>query len=280
MLNASNAQALFRIVQRAAVPIELNFRGAMTRTLKADGSPVTEVDMEVHETLLQWSREQGLGYVGEEGNGDTNKDEILYVDPLDGTSSYSAGIPTVTVAASIMKRVEGQHYRPTISVIYEPLTGWAWIATNDDGVKVQNSIGSMSRAHVDTTADQWLVTCIFPPGPHRDLRQMRDLINGEQPHLKHQASGSLALCGGLIASGMTHGLAFGGTSAAEVCAMLPIIRGAGGMATDLSGKLFDTFELGENKGKVDFVLPNGAIMANSATLSALLSGMVERLQNT
>ena len=268
-----DGSALLAAVIKAAKPIIRDFRVPQHRRLKADGSPVTATDLAVHEALLAWSVEQGLGYIGEEGNGTTSKDYILYVDPLDGTSSFSAGIATVTVAASIMKRFN-ESYRPILSVIYEPLTSYSWIG-RPDGTAWLNDGPEGVKLHVDPSPTQALITTIFPPGPLRELRRVRDRINGNQPHMKHQSCGSLALCGGLIASGMTHGLIFGGGSAAEVCAMIPILEGAGATVSDLEGEPLEGFELGDHKGKVDFVLPNGFIAASDSELWRTLYTLVE-----
>ena len=277
MPNRPRATDLLAAIMKAAVPIRTQFRKPQSRILKEDGSPVTDVDMAVHESLLAWSKEQGLGYVGEEGNGDTDKEYILYVDPLDGTSSFSAGIPTVTVAASIMKRYEFDYYSPLLSAIYEPLTEWFWTTHRYGAPWVVNNHERVLQ-FVDTKAEQQLITSICPPGPLRHLRSVRDAINAKQPTLKHQACGSLALCGGLIASGMTHGLIFAGGSAAETAAMIPIVRGAGGMATDLDGEHLYRFALGHHKGKVDFILPNGAIFSNGPALHRTLVELVAAQQ--
>lgn len=276
-----NVSSLCQQTIKAALPITAGFRRPTKLEYKPDGSPVTSVDMQVHEQLLQWAEDLGLGYVGEEGNGRLDRDHILYVDPLDGTSSFYAGISTVAVAASIMKRVEGTRYTPSCSVIYEPLTGWWWRATKNGFTKCGKTGMRTTAATVKMAVQRQLVTSIFPPGPFRELHCIRDRIDGDyRSEMKHQSCGSLALTGGLIASGMTQGLLFGGGSAAEICAMLPIITHAGGVVSDLFGNSLDTFELAEYKGKPDFVLPNGAIAAASAELWRTLRTMVEEERAT
>ena len=70
-------------VMKAADAIRQNFRDPTNAMqIKADGSPVTSVDMQIHQELLAWSIAQNIGYIGEEGNGDTHNDVILYVEWL------------------------------------------------------------------------------------------------------------------------------------------------------------------------------------------------------
>ena len=267
---------LFDVVTTAGRHIRNNFRNPGTIIeLKADGSPVTDVDMAVHNELMDYAGNFGMGYISEEGNGSIEGDYILYLDPLDGTSSFRAGIPTVTIAVSVMKRMTGLWYKPVTSLVHDPLTGWSWFCDSDQSFfTVERSLVNAQEANVTQSA-QALITTIFPPGPLRELRYVRDRINSNQPYMKHQSCGSLALCGGLIASGMTHGLIFGGGSAAEVCAMIPILEGAGATVSDLAGKPLEGFELGDHKGKVDFVLPNGFIAASDSELWRTLYTLVE-----
>jgi len=278
-MTRTTLQDLAKAVRMAGRHITLGFRQVGNHvTIKPDGSPVTSVDMSVHQELLEWSQRMNLGFVGEEGNGDTDKEFILYVDPLDGTSSFTAGIPTVAIAGSIMQRCADGRYSPIMSVIHEPLTGYSWVAEAGKQTLIVRGPGQdADSCKVESNPKQSLVTTIFPPGPLRTMRMLREMIHTDMgPEMKHQSCGSLALCGGLVASGMSHGLMFGGGSAAETCAMLSIVHGAGAVTSDLSGTEIESFELGVHKDKVDFLLPDGLIIASSEALWRDLRTLAEQ----
>ena len=266
---------LFNQVIHAGRHIKNDFRQPSVVKIKEDGSPVTDTDMAIHNELLTWANHHNIGYIGEEGNGDVDNDVILYVDPLDGTSSFAAGIPTVTIAASIMIRTESGRYKPIRSIIYEPITGWGWCGFGTHAfVFTENNLYNSTTIKVGSTPEPACVTTIFPPGPFRSFSNIRKNITAVE-HITEKTCRSTALCGGLIASGAQHALAFGGGSAAEVCAILPILNGAGAVMSDLSGNPISTFELGEHKGKPDFLLPNGFLAACDSELWRDMLTLVE-----
>lgn len=72
---------------------------------KYDNSLVTSIDKAANEYLRQWSEKFAVDFIGEEGNDEMiGHDHIIYVDPLDGTSTFIAGKAEVSVVLTLMKK--------------------------------------------------------------------------------------------------------------------------------------------------------------------------------
>lgn len=245
-----------------------NFAKPHDVTHKDDGTPVTPVDIEVNRQLANYARLWNYAFIGEEGNGDLTGDYCLYVDPLDGTGAFMRGIATTTVVASIMH--EGS---PLHAVIHNPVTKQTWAASKGGGAWYAIGHTTLTRTFVASQTPKSRVrTAICSwPGVDTSFADFQKRIL-ESPLFSDQQMGAFAIGGGLIASGLIHATAISATSAVETAAMSLIVKEAGGVARDLHGNQLDSFELGEHKGKMDYLLPNGALMAcdESVALTMLL----------
>ncbi len=274
--------SLVDIVHAAGAPIRQNFRLFHHATLKTDNTPVTDIDLAVHQKLLDWtSTLTQVGYIGEEGDlFHRNFPYALYVDPLDGTAAYLRGLAATTVAVSLMKRRSDTRWEPIMSVIHDPITRWTWAATKNGEGFVQQVRGSenlYSPQQVVPRPSAWRVTAVAWRGAPCKLEAIRVALLAE-PGMEHQSFGATAIGGGLIASGLTDAILFGGRSAVETAAMSLIVQSAGGVATDLSGTPLGSYELVEHGGKFDFLLPHGSIRSSSQTLTDRLVEIVKRVQ--
>jgi fructose-1,6-bisphosphatase/inositol monophosphatase family enzyme len=223
---------------------------------KDDGTPVTPIDILANQQLAGYAQHWNVAFIGEEGNGSLSGDYCLYVDPLDGTGAFVRGIPTFTVVVSLMRG--GVTH---MAVIHNPITRQTWAAARGEGTlySIKNTpyIG-LTIPHGSPSS--WRTTICAWPGVDQPFAnfQTRVLLD---PKFSDQQMGAFAYGGGLIASGLIHATAISATSAVETAAMSLIVKEAGGVAMDLHGNPIDSFELGEHKGKADFLLPRGAIMA-------------------
>jgi fructose-1,6-bisphosphatase/inositol monophosphatase family enzyme len=235
-------------------------------TDKDDGTPVTAVDHAVNAFFREFADKYQIGFIGEEGNGDTDDNWVLYVDPLDGTGAYARGIATATIAVSLMHCGE-----PLIAVIHNPITGQTWSAEYTICTEYCRHGSAKTVSYVDAKPQKKFRTaiCAWPGVDQRFADFQKKVL--ENPDFSDQQMGAFAIGGGLIASGLLHATAISAGSAVETAAMSLIVREAGGVAIDLLGNPLDSFELGQHKGKSDFLLPNGAIIAcNMEVAEALL----------
>jgi myo-inositol-1(or 4)-monophosphatase len=106
---------------RAAGKIALDYFGKVTIDYKADHTVVTEADLAVENFLNDSLREliPGSAFLGEEGvakNSDQDSEYLWIVDPIDGTSSYSKGLPVWGISVALYK-----NYMPYLASVYFPL---------------------------------------------------------------------------------------------------------------------------------------------------------------
>lgn len=276
-----NILQLAEAVQLAGSHIRTNFRQPPVIQIKEDGTPVTKTDMAVHDELMHWtSCHYGLGYIGEEGNAFLpDNDHVLYVDPLDGTNAYLRGLASATIVASLMKRTTATHWEPVMSVIHDPIHHWTWCSNEQgDGFLVRRDQGTHRiPLRVMGITTPWRVTAVAWRHAPYNMKLVRDELVASSD-MDHQSFGATALGGGLIASGLTNAILFGGRSAVETAAMSLVVRSAGGIATDLFGTELKMYELTEKDGKYDFYLPRGSIMSSSQELTDRLVRAVKLVQ--
>ncbi|MET8003486.1 inositol monophosphatase family protein [Nonomuraea glycinis] len=108
------------------------FRSRPQITTKRDfHDPVTEHDRAAEETIraVITARRPGGAIVGEEG-GETGSGEVRwYVDPIDGTANFAAGLPffCVSIAAAVRgELVAGVVYDPVREDMFTASTEGAW----------------------------------------------------------------------------------------------------------------------------------------------------------
>ncbi|HEU4914285.1 MAG TPA: inositol monophosphatase family protein [Candidatus Saccharimonadales bacterium] len=117
-------------VLRQNAPVILSRAGATESTDKEDGSPVTETDREVEESIKAEFARHGIDIpvYGEEGGYDEHDlpETFWLVDPIDGTKSFIKGIPTFTSMAALIHKGETRAailYNPSTDVMYTARKG-------------------------------------------------------------------------------------------------------------------------------------------------------------
>jgi histidinol phosphatase-like enzyme (inositol monophosphatase family) len=203
------------------------FRHGCQFSNKADGSPVTEIDMKVEQSLRQAIHEQypAHGVLGEEyAPEDADADYVWVIDPIDGTKDFIAGIPTFgTLIALAYKGV------PILGVIDLPMTKERWsgadgIPTVWNGQPVRVRTGRpLSEALLSTSSPDY-----FKGEDQESFARLRSSV-----HWCVYGGGCCAY--GRLASGSIDIDIQAGLDPADFCAGAPIIRNAGGVVTDWNG---------------------------------------------
>ena len=233
---------------------------------KLDGTPVTALDKDINSVFAQFAEQNSLGFIGEEGNGDfSNKRYVLLVDPIDGTAAFVRGMNTATIIVTVME-MKGNVGIPVISFIHEPLRGITWIGALDQPTQIMRNGVTTGIPRLSDQVAQPIraYICSFPGASH-NLAKVKAAIETDRA-FSHQELGGFGISAGLIASRIIHAAAIGTTSAVEAAAMKLVVEGAGGIAISLEGRPISFFRIGTVRGKVDFMLPQGALFAtNMAT---------------
>lgn len=230
-----------------------------TRThqqIKADGSIVTEADHAMQQSLkslLQscWPR---IAFLGEEMPA-TQQEQILresqhgvwIVDPLDGTSNFSIGIPcfAVSVALIIDNEIE-------LGLVYDPVRDECFYARRGLGARLNGAVLNLDALRDIDTLTIGLV----------DFKRLAPELAGRlatQPPYKSQRSfGSVALDWCWIAAGRGDVYVHGKQKLWDYAAGLAILREAGGIAATLEGEPVYNGTL----------IPRSAVLAINQTLFA------------
>lgn len=271
---------MLEVVEILSEQIRASARGPVTVSQKPDRSLVTNVDLVANQTVAEWAEGFNVDFIGEEGfNTLTDATHCLYLDPLDGTSTFIAGKAEVAVALTLMERVNGDAWQPVSCIIAEPLTRTIWAATKGGGVHMKGPEDAIMRRIEVALKDvpPYNVTAITWTGVpyHLDAVQL-ELIQHDD--IIEHGGGNTAINGALIACGWMHGALFAGGSAVESAAISLMVSEAGGVVIDLAGGPLELFRLGTDarSGKPDFILERGIIAASCPELADLLLGLVRK----
>jgi fructose-1,6-bisphosphatase/inositol monophosphatase family enzyme len=221
----------------------------VTSTAKADGSPVTAVDLAVNALTIKelTTHDPGCQVLGEEESTDALdlSKPIWVVDPIDGTFSFTAGIGLSTFALSYV--VDGL---PVVSVVADPWTRAVYEATtmrpttrNGRPVSVQDH-PSLSRAAVALETSSGFITSL-------------------RPHVTRVvALGASCIAGAAVASGGLSALCFGPGHPWDVATSYLLVTQAGGAVVARDGN------------DLDFTRPQPAlVLAASDELAHTIAGL-------
>ncbi len=109
---------------------------------KADGSPVTELDVAVEELLKERlaAVAPGVGFYGEETTHDELASVSWLIDPIDGTDAFIRGIPLCSTLVALL-----EHGQITLGVIYNFTTDEFYHALRGHGAYVNGNPISVSQ---------------------------------------------------------------------------------------------------------------------------------------
>lgn len=230
-------------------------------TYKSDNTPLTVADVRINKFLAEFADFHKLGFIGEEGNGEIDRELMLLVDPIDGTGAFMRGMNTATIIASIME-MDGKYGEPVFSVIHEPLSGRTWIGSRVNRTALLDGNRKASKTIVAGAKKPFRSNICVWPGTSHNLGIVKQGVQNDTT-FTNQDLGAFGIAGCLIASGVIDTAVIGSTSAVESAAMQLIVNGAGGVSLDLGGKKLSNYKLGKVGNKDDFELPNGALFASN-----------------
>ncbi|MFQ3662339.1 MAG: inositol monophosphatase family protein [Chloroflexaceae bacterium] len=196
---------------------------------KADRSWVTRADLEVEQLLRERivARYPDHGIIGEEqGVGAIDREFVWCLDPIDGTGSFVAGLPTWCVSVGLLR--DGQPY---LGAIYLPiLDDCYWAEAEGPAYRNETPIHASRATTIDN--NDWISVSSYA---HRQYRI-------DFP-AKTRSLSSVAVDCCYVARGSSLGALIGRANLWDLAAGLAIIRAAGAVAVGLSGAPLDTAQL-------------------------------------
>lgn len=226
----------------------------VTVEYKSDKSPVTQADREIEKYLEACITEYFPTHaiVGEEFGIRGEVGELEWIlDPIDGTKSFIHGVPLYTTLIGVMEQG-----RPLFGAILNPSTSEAVVG--DSNITLWNGRPVRMRDCADLSEATLLTTDVMGVERYRSLDSFLDLAR-QCRTVRTWGDGWGYL---LLATGRADIMVDSNMSRWDIAALIPVIRGAGGVITGYNGELPETAD--------------GIIAANST----LYPQVMERLHKT
>ncbi|MDP2332273.1 MAG: histidinol-phosphatase [Reyranella sp.] len=216
----------------AARPIAARyFRTPVAIDDKTDNSPVTIADREA-ETAMRDLLQRHVpdhGVFGEEhGAVRTDAEYVWVLDPIDGTKAFITGLPIFGTLIALLHRG-----KPVLGLIDQPILKERWLGVEGErstfnGTPISvRACPSLDRAYMYSTAP-----IMFPGAyerPHEALTRKVKLFRW----------GGDCYAYGLLASGHVDLVVEASLKLYDFAALVPVVKGAGGLITDWRGKALD-----------------------------------------
>lgn len=207
--------------------IKSYFRSGVKIETKTDESPVTIADKSAEEKMREMIMKEfpEHGILGEEfGKHNEDAEYQWILDPIDGTKSFISGAVTFGTLIALMKNGD-----PILGVINQPVLNEFLIGDNNsaklNGEPVNvREIGGLSGATLLTT-------------DHLNIEEYQDLYKFEKLMRKVKMYRQWGDCYGyyLVATGFADIMIDPIMSVWDSMALVPVVRGAGGVITDYHG---------------------------------------------
>jgi inositol-phosphate phosphatase / L-galactose 1-phosphate phosphatase / histidinol-phosphatase len=203
------------------------FRKPLAISDKPDLTPVTVADRAAEETMraLIETRFPTHGIFGEEfGRVREDAEFVWTLDPIDGTKSFISGVP---LFGTLIALTRAGH--PILGIIDQPVSRERWVGAAGRPT-------TLNRAAIRSRACPTLAAAtLFATTP--------DMFRGEDAASFARVSAAIKLTRfgadcyayGLVATGFVDLVLEASLKPYDFCAMVPIVEGAGGVATDWRG---------------------------------------------
>ena len=203
------------------------FRQPLSVDDKPDLSPVTAADraaeLAMRNLIERHFPEHGI--VGEEFGRVREDAEFVWVlDPIDGTKSFISGVPLFGTLIALTGN--GQ---PVLGIIDQPISGERWVGAagrpttlNGAAIRCRPCAGLSAATLFATTPEMFLGS---------DAAAFARISGA----VKLTRFGADCYAYGLVAAGFVDLVIEASLKPHDFCAMLPIVEGAGGVATDWRG---------------------------------------------
>ena len=216
---------------RAAGELQLHGQKEVVVSRKGIGDIVTDVDLACEKVVTRLLRERHPehGILAEEGTGERGAGQLLWIlDPLDGTKNFAHGYPRFCVSLALAWDEE-----PILGAVYDPSADELFMAERGAGATVNGEPLRVSPiAELSGPLLAGALTTRSRPDAVQ-LRRVAELLPHVQA-LRSDGCAALDLCD--VARGRFDGYLEEGLSAWDTAAGVLMVREAGGMTSDFSGK--------------------------------------------
>jgi inositol-phosphate phosphatase/L-galactose 1-phosphate phosphatase/histidinol-phosphatase len=216
------------LAEAAGAAIRPYFRRPLAVDDKPDSSPVTAADRAAEATMRRLIAERfpAHGIIGEEyGPERADADFVWVLDPIDGTKSFISGVPLFGTLIAL-----AHHGDPILGIIDQPISRERWIGVagrpttfNGAPARCRPCAGLAAATSFSTSPD------MFRGGDAAAFARVAAAA-------KLVRFGTDCYAYGLLACGFIDLVIEASLKPYDFSAMLPIVAGAGGIATDWHGR--------------------------------------------
>ena len=212
----------------------------VTRSFKEDGSFITEADLTVQNRIEIVLKKHfpDIGFLGEEMPLENQKAELLnpqgvwILDPIDGTSNFSAGIPYYAVSLAYIKEGEIEW-----GMVYDPERDECFSATQGEGAYLNGK--PLLKTSSDVSIDNSTAVVDFK----RLNSALAARIASQPPYSSQRSFGGVALDWCWLAAGRFHLYLHGKQNVWDYAAGNLIFNEVGGKSCTLQSEPIYDFSL-------------------------------------
>lgn len=203
------------------------FRNEITIETKKDASPVTIADKKAEEIMREMIMKHypGHGIIGEEfGKHNPGAEYQWVLDPIDGTKSFVCGAVTFGTLIALTKNGE-----PILGVINQPVLDEFLIGDNETSL--------LNGKQVKTRSCPALKDAVLLTTDHLNIAKYQDKGKFDNLISTVKLYRSWGDCYGyyLLATGYADIMIDPAMSIWDLMALIPVVKGAGGIITDYHG---------------------------------------------
>jgi inositol-phosphate phosphatase/L-galactose 1-phosphate phosphatase/histidinol-phosphatase len=220
-----------RLADAAGSVIRPYFRKPLTIDDKPDLTPVTAADRAAEATMRSLIDREfpGHGIIGEELGRSREEAEFVWIlDPIDGTKSFISGVP---LFGTLIALTRGK--RPILGVIDQPISRERWVGVVGRPTTLN---GTEIRCR---PCPALAAATLFATTPDMFKGTDAAAFTRVSAAVKLTRFGADCYAYGLVATGFIDLVLEASLKPYDFCAMVPIVEGAGGVATDWRGASLD-----------------------------------------
>ena len=198
--------------------------------LKSRHEILTKVDLASEKIIINEIKSNFPEHriLSEEAGQTKNMSDYLWiVDPIDGTTNFSMHNPIWSISIALAFKNE-----TIFGVIYAPCLGELYIAEKGKGAKLNNKKISVSKIK-----DGKVLNAFCHSSRKKDIKKAIKYFSYQKLHgMDCRQMGSAAIELAYVACGRIESIVIPGANSWDVAAGALLVREAGGMVTDFSGK--------------------------------------------
>ncbi|PPR45759.1 MAG: Inositol-1-monophosphatase [Alphaproteobacteria bacterium MarineAlpha5_Bin6] len=196
---------------------------------KSVGDFVTNADINVEKSLLETLQKYfpDVTYLSEEKGLIKGNEEMIVIDPIDGTTNFIHGIPIIGIVVAKIKDDE-----ITDGVIFNPISDEFFWASKGNGAWCNNKRLRVSKRHNLETS---IIGTGIPHSNEIEDKHMKEIYNIAKDSSGIRRMGSAAIDLAYVAAGKLDGFWERGLNIWDVSSGILLVKEAGGKITELDG---------------------------------------------